>query len=414
MGDIAAIWDRFAPGDRVYIAGAGGEPRAALAALKADPERGAELDFAGIWLPGVNGFDPTDGAPGARAEAIFIHPGLRDGYAAGRVRHLPLHYRDADRWLSGPAGMTHGIMQVSPPQDGFVTPGIACDFDQAILDSGAALMGEVDPSMPSPPHAPRIPVERFAALVEPDEPLGQVEYDAGAIPEDIRAVTAAIAATIERGDCVQVGIGKAAAALMDALKDHRGLRYHAGLVLDGMLPLLERDVFSEGICTNTLVGSRELHLRAGADDRIKLTPVRHTHDFRTISAIPRFTAVNSALQADLFGQTTSEMLGGRQISGQGGAADFQRGARASEGGRAIVALPATAGKGKHSRIVPRLEPGGIASIARGDADVIVTEYGTADLRWLDTDARAHALIAVAAPEFRDGLADAWDEMRRRM
>ncbi|HKK37630.1 MAG TPA: acetyl-CoA hydrolase/transferase C-terminal domain-containing protein, partial [Paracoccaceae bacterium] len=98
----------------------------------------------------------------------------------------------------------------------------------------------------------------------------------------------------------------------------------------------------------------------------------------------------------------------------GGSADFQRGARASDGGEAILALPATAGGGKVSRIKPRLEPVSIASIPRADADVVVTEHGVAELRWKGLDARAEALIAVAAPEHRDALADAWAEMRRAM
>lgn len=410
----AEIWSRFAPGDRVMLSGAGGEPTAALAALREDPERGRGVTFAGIWLPGVNRFDPTEGVPEATAEAIFIHPQLREGWMQGRVRHMPLHYRDSDRWLSGPARLTHAVMQVTPPEDGHVTPGIACDFTQAALDSGAELIGEINPLAPAPPGAPRIPVERFAALAEPQDPQPPIAYDPGAIPGDLRTIAETIAGTISPGDCVQVGIGKAAAAMMDALRGHRGLRYHAGLVLDGMLPLLEADVFSEGICTNTLVGGPELYETAGRDPRIDWRPVRHTHDFGVISAIPRFTAINSALNLDLLGQSTAEMLNGRQISGTGGAGDFQRGARASEGGRAIIALPATAGGGKYSRIVPRLEPGGLATIARSDADIVVTEHGMADLRWLDADARAEALIAVAEPAFRDALADDWARMRRGM
>jgi acyl-CoA hydrolase len=44
----------------------------------------------------------------------------------------------------------------------------------------------------------------------------------------------------------------------------------------------------------------------------------------------------------------------------------------------------------------------------------VTEYGVADLRRRSLDARAEALIAIAAPEFRDGLADAWHRRRAGM
>jgi len=78
-----------------------------------------------------------------------------------------------------------------------------------------------------------------------------------------------------------------------------------------------------------------------------------------------------------------------------------------------VALNATAKGGEISRIVPRLAANAV-SVPRADIGVVVTEHGYADLRGLNLDARAQALIAIAAPEHRSGLSDAWDEMRRGM
>lgn len=410
----ADVFRRFAPGDRVYLAGAAGAPSAAFAALKDAPDAAAGLVFTGVWLPGVNDLDPTEGVPDASADVFFVGPGQRGGFSAGRVRHLPLHYWDAERWLSGPAALKGAVLTVSPPQDGRVSPGLASDFDAALLASGAALIAEVNPTMPAPPGAPRIPVDRFAALVEPEAPAPLPTFETGAVPDDLAAIAARIAARIAPGDCLQIGIGKAAAAVLDALEGHRGLRYHAGLVIDAMIPHLDAGTFCEGIVTGTALGTAPLYDRVAGEPAIDWRPVRHTHAFRTISAIPGFKAVNSALEIDLFGQSNGETLRGRQISGSGGSVDFQRGARASEGGEAILALPATAGGGKVSRIKPRLEPISIASIQRADADVVVTEHGVAELRWKDADARAEALIAVAAPEFRDSLSNAWDEMRRLM
>src|SRR3546814_20760458 len=76
-----------------------------------------------------------------------------------------------------------------------------------------------------------------------------------------------------------------------------------------------------------------------------------------------------------------------------------RGARASEGGRAILALASTTANGKHSKIVPSLE-GVPVSTARTDIDVVVTEQGVASLRGLDPEARRRALMGVAHPAFR--------------
>jgi acetyl-CoA hydrolase len=73
----------------------------------------------------------------------------------------------------------------------------------------------------------------------------------------------------------------------------------------------------------------------------------------------------------------------------------------ASGGRAILALPATA-KGR-SRIVPTFAAGTRVSVPAPEAGIVVTEHGVADLGDLDAAARAEALIAIAAPEHRAAL-----------
>ncbi len=94
------------------------------------------------------------------------------------------------------------------------------------------------------------------------------------------------------------------------------------------------------------------------------------------------------------------------ISGPGGASDFARGVWAA-GGLRIVALAASAAKGAISRVIAPGESSGPVSMGRMDTDVVVTEYGAADLRGLDHHERARALIAVAAPAHRDRLNESW-------
>lgn len=124
------------------------------------------------------------------------------------------------------------------------------------------------------------------------------------------------------------------------------------------------------------------------------------------------TAINSALSVDLLGQVNGEYLGGRQLGGVGGLPDFLRGARQAPGGRGIIALPASTAKGE-SRIVPML-PSGPVSVARVDADCIVSEHGVADLRHLDVRERARAIMAIADPAHRESLERAWHELARQL
>ena len=75
----------------------------------------------------------------------------------------------------------------------------------------------------------------------------------------------------------------------------------------------------------------------------------------------------------------------------------------SRGGKAIIALPSTAGGGTISRIVPRLAPGAGVVTTRGHVQWIVTEHGAVDLRGKSLRRRAELLVSIAHPDFRAEL-----------
>ncbi len=90
--------------------------------------------------------------------------------------------------------------------------------------------------------------------------------------------------------------------------------------------------------------------------------------------------------------------------------DFVRGANMSRGGRAVMAMPSTAGGGRISKIVPFLDRGAEVTTSRNDVNYVVTEYGVAQLKGKTLRQRAAALIEIAHPDFRDELKT---ELRRR-
>jgi acyl-CoA hydrolase len=188
------------------------------------------------------------------------------------------------------------------------------------------------------------------------------------------------------------------------------------MVSDPLLKVLDAGVLAEttdAVTTGVALGSATLYDRVARDDRVRFRPVGFTHAIARLADIPRLVAVNSLIEIDLFGQGNAEFLGQAQVSGGGGLTDFLRGAALSAGGRPVCALVSTAKGGSISRIVPRLAHGA-ATVSRADMGVVVTEHGSADLRGLDVEARAQALISLAAPAHRDWLGAAWREMRSSM
>ena len=120
-------------------------------------------------------------------------------------------------------------------------------------------------------------------------------------------------------------------------------------------------------------------------------------------------SINGALSVDLAGQIAADTLDGRQYSGIGGHEDFVNGASFSEGGRSLVCLPSTArvrfdgGERSVSRLVAGFPPGTSITTPRHQVDVVVTEWGAAELAGRTVEERAAALAEVAHPDFRDEL-----------
>lgn len=396
-------------GSRVSIPGCAGEPVAFAAALAERPEAAAGMTFEGVWIPGVNRTDWAGLHDDARAEAIFLTPEWRDSFAAGRLAFSPLTYTQVWRRLSE-RGFDAGVFTVAPPgADGRCSLGVAADFSPAVFERTRFRIGLIHAGMPAARDGPTVPLEAFDTVVEVGTPLPG--YGAGVIDAVSAAIAARVASLIPDNATVQTGLGKIGVATLAALSDRRGMRVHSGMVTEPLIELLDRDAV-DAVTTGVALGSSALYARVADDPRLRFRPVGETHAISTLAAIPRFVAVNSAIEVDLFGQVNAEWMDGRQISGAGGLIDFLRGAWASAGGVPVVALPASARADTLSRIVPRLSCP--PSVGRGDPVVVVTEHGVADLRGLSIDARAQALIAVASPAQRDALADDWSAMRRAM
>ncbi|MEQ9586399.1 MAG: acetyl-CoA hydrolase/transferase C-terminal domain-containing protein [Parvibaculaceae bacterium] len=131
--------------------------------------------------------------------------------------------------------------------------------------------------------------------------------------------------------------------------------------------------------------------------------VSQTHSLGIISALPKFSVINSAVEVGLSGQVNTEAIGTKYVGSVGGAVGFIRGANVSDGGISIIALPSTAGVNDEKCSQITLALNGSTSIARSDTYVVVTEYRVADLRGVSIQERRRSLLKIAHPDFRDML-----------
>ena len=229
------------------------------------------------------------------------------------------------------------------------------------------------------------------------------------------AVARRIAAEIEDGDCLQIGIGGMPNAVCTLLLESgvKDLGIHTEMMTDGLAELYKagrisgtRKRLNPGKAVYTFaLGSRDLYATLDRNHDMHCCPVEYTNAPHVIMQNDRVISINNTTQIDLQGQAASESDGHRHISGTGGQLQFVRGAYASKGGKSFICLSSTYDKrgARRSRIVLDLTPGNVVTTPRSDVMFVVTEYGIVNLKGKSVAERAKALIGIAHPEFRENL-----------
>ncbi|MFC2034805.1 acetyl-CoA hydrolase/transferase family protein [Chloroflexota bacterium] len=223
-----------------------------------------------------------------------------------------------------------------------------------------------------------------------------------------------IASLIRDGDCFEVGVGGTAEWLLKLgiLDTKKDLGVHSENLPPGIVALIHKGVIT-GQRKNIHKGKIVSTACGGSNkedmDFINMNPLFELYssdyilDPRIIASNDNVVAINSAVTVDLTGQIAAESIGPRMISSTGGQLAFTIGANLSKGGRNITVLTSTTQRDTISRIVPSLESGTIVTVPRTLADIIVTEYGIAQLKGKTQRQRAQELVAITHPSFRDEL-----------
>ncbi len=403
--DVLAL---LTPGDTIYVGGSCAEPRGILDALTGMGLDVPDISYIQQPLGAVNQRDLSTLSPGASQRTFFMTPFLQDGLAVGRVEFVPMHMRTIFDHLQGSA-IDVAILQGARDRNGELRFGPNVDYVDAVLESAKSIVIELNTSFTAPIGAPRIDPARIDLLVETE--AARPTYPLSGSDDTSDKIGELIAGLIHDGDCLQTGIGAVPAAILKNLEDRNDLGFHGGLMDNGIMDLINQGVINGS--RKTLDRHQHVLGMALGDDtlldwlandaaaeNVVFRSADYTHEISVISQIDNFVSVNSAIEIDLMGQVNAEVAGGRQISGTGGSVDFMRSAKASRNGRSIVAMASTARGGSVSRIVPKVST---VTALRTDVDIVVTEYGVADLRHASLASRREQLIAVAHPDFRDQL-----------
>jgi acyl-CoA hydrolase len=324
----------------------------------------------------------------------------------GRLEIVPCNYSALPRlFADGSLPRDVGLIQVSPPdEDGLCTLGVGVDYVADAIAHTPIIIAEINRQMPATRGTPRIPLDRFSAVIETDRPLLEAPVHS---PDAIdRMIARHVAGLIEGGDTIQLGVGSLPSAVLEELMDHTDLGMHSGMISDAVARLVDagaltgakKEIDTGLVVTGAALGSSGLYQRI-PELLIEFRPASYTHSPAVLAQLRSFVAINSAIEVDLTGQIGAEVRHGVYVGAVGGQADFSR-AAANTGARSVIALRSRS-RGE-STIKPVLR-GGTVTTARTDVDHVVTEHGVASLRGATLAQRAQRLLAIAAPEHGEEL-----------
>ena len=341
----------------------------------------------------------------------------RKQHDAGRCHYLPVNLGeipDYYRRFSDPVDII--VIKTCPiDEHGYFNLSVSNLWHRAIVERARMVIVETSRDLPYLHGVQNgVHVSEVDYVIEgddaptpelPNPPPGEVD----------RAVARLIAAEIEDGACLQIGIGGMPNAVCALLLESgvREMGVHTEMMTDGIIDLYKagritgaRKQLDPGkIVLSFALGSRDLYKTLDRNRDMLCCPVEYTNMPHVIMQNDNVISINNTTQVDLQGQAASESDGNRHLTGTGGQLQFVRGAYASKGGKSFICLSSTYDKRgeRRSRIVLNLTPGNIVTTPRTDIMYVVTEHGIANLKGKSVPERAHALIRLAHPDFREAL-----------
>ncbi len=291
------------------------------------------------------------------------------------------------------------------------------ELHRAGADKGRLLVAESSPRYPrthglGAEHRHRLHIDEIDVLIETerdaftleDPPAGDVE----------RAIAECVRTFVPDGATLQTGIGAVPSVVAALLAEGDGGDYgiHSEMFTTGLMHLHQAGKVTNkkgqfnGVSVVTFAaGTKELYEWLDENTEVAFLPVDVVNSPEVIGRNRSAVTINAALSVDIQGQVVADTINGAQYSGIGGHEDFVSGPALSSEARSLLCLPSTymLGDELRSRIVPWFDAGAVITTPRHQVDVIVTEYGPAELQGKTVHQRGEALASIAHPAFRETL-----------
>jgi acyl-CoA hydrolase len=410
----------FEPTDTFAMPLGPGQPAALLEAMgKRDDWEELRIGTALLFV-----FTPLFNHPNVHYLSGFFGPierVLRDSGA--NISFAPADFRRFEPILEEQHPRVMATVAAPPDNDGWCSLSLHAgstyqEFLRIADDPQRLLMVEVSDLFPrtqghDPDYRHALHLDQIDVLIESDKaPLPLEDPPPG---DAERAIAEHASRYVHDGTTLQTGIGAIPSTIAGLLAHGDGGDYgvHTEMFTTGLMQLHEAGKVTnarkgqyDGVSVATFAGgTQELYEWLDENPDVAFMPVEIVNSPDVIARNHRMVTINGALSIDIHGQAVADTINGAQFSGIGGHEDFVAGPALALESQSLLCMTSTYtvdGK-RHSRIVPWFDVGAVITAPRHAVDVIVTEYGAAELQGKTVHQRGEALAAVAHPDYRDEL-----------
>lgn len=405
-------------GDRVYVSSNCGQPVMLTEAMSARKHELHGVEVVHLLTAGPAGYVDEAFAEHFRHKAYFIGGNVRKAIQSGAADYCPIFLGEIPHlFTSGQVPLDVAMIACSPPDEhGYCSMGVSVDIGLAACRTAKTVIAEINDQMPRTLGEGFLHVSQIDCFIEASYPV--MTHETGELDEVSLQIGRNIAALVNDGATLQLGIGAIPNAVLAALNEKEDLGVHTEMFSDGVIDLIEsgnitcrkKTLHPNKVVSTFCMGSKRLYDYIDNNPFFEFRPTEYVNDPFVVAQNDNMIAVNGCIEIDLTGQVVSDSIGTKFYSGIGGQVDFVRGAARSKGGKPFLAAPSTIKNGVASRIVPFLKPGGGVVTSRGDVHYVATEHGVAYLHGKSIRERAISLIRIADPKFRDELLEQAKEL----
>jgi len=407
------VLKRIEPGMNIFLGTGVAEPRTLIKHLMASREGNLQdLELIQVVSLGEAISIEELQSQKYRLKTFFSGWVASEAIGMGRVDLIPSRFsRIPQRIVSGQIPIDVAFVQVAPPnQAGYCSLGVAVDVARQAMERAEWIVGEISPLVPYTFGDTFVSLSEFDLLVHSTEP--PMYFDRWPRDAVFDRVAANVASVIEDGSCIAFSVGPLYESLGEHLKHKRHLGVHTPFFTDALMDLVisgavtnrHKETFRGKSLTSYALGTPELMRWLDRNPLVEFQGIDKVFDPIQIGRNRRFVIVIPARKVDLSGRIALHIGKGNVVAGPGEVMDFFNGAEISPGGLTIFALPSRNRKGE-SNIRVSVEDYPNQFTLRESVDLVITEYGVANLRGRTIRERAQALIDVAHPDHRPGLVD---------